>query len=143
MWNIIRGPSETGDQQPLFVAAALGNTKYLVELLRLSPELMWKKDDNGHTIFHVAVLHRQDSVYNLLYEIGSGKEVITSSRDSNNNSILHLAAMKPEQSRLHIVSGVALQMQREILWYKVNIPSSMLKPKKNTFNWKYPYKFSY
>lgn len=123
MWNIIRGPSETGDQQLLSVAAALGNAKFLVELLRLSPELIWKKDDNDHTIFHVAVLHRQDSVYNLIYEIGSGKDVITSSRDSNDNSILHLAAMKPEKSRLHVVSGVALQMQREILWFKVQIPS--------------------
>ncbi|KAK1355082.1 PGG domain-containing protein [Heracleum sosnowskyi] len=117
MWNIIRGSSETGDQL-LFVAAALGNTKFLIELLRLSPELIWEKDDNDHTIFHVAVLHRQESVYNLLHEIGSGKDIITSSRDSNNNSILHLAAMKPEKNRLHVVSGVALQMQREILWFK-------------------------
>ncbi|XP_063945559.1 ankyrin repeat-containing protein NPR4-like isoform X3 [Daucus carota subsp. sativus] len=119
MLNIIRVPSETGDKcQLLFVAAALGNTRFLVELLRLSPELLWKKDNNEHTIFHVAVLHRQENVYNLIYEIGSGKDIITSSRDSDGNSILHLAAMKPEQSRLHAVSGVALQMQRELLWFK-------------------------
>ncbi|XP_017237648.1 uncharacterized protein LOC108210758 isoform X2 [Daucus carota subsp. sativus] len=137
IWNIIRGPPEvikvregnhpgakyveriTGYQSRLlFVAAALGNTKFLIELLRLCPELIWKIDDNDRTIFHVAVLHRQESVYNLLYEIGSIKDLVTSFKDTNDNNILHLAAMKPEQSRLHIVSGVALQMQREILWFK-------------------------
>ncbi|KAK1355034.1 Ankyrin repeat-containing protein [Heracleum sosnowskyi] len=137
IWNIIRGPPEiikvregnhpaakyvdrfAGYQSRLlFVAAALGNTKFLIELLRLCPELIWKIDDNDRTIFHVAVLHRQESVYNLLYEIGSIKDLVTSFKDTNDNNILHLAAKKPEQSRLHIVSGVALQMQREILWFK-------------------------
>ncbi|KAL8093773.1 uncharacterized protein LOC141688810 [Apium graveolens] len=137
IWNIIRGPPEmikvresnhpaakyvdrfAGYQSRLlFVAAALGNTKFLIELLRLCPELIWKIDDNDRTIFHVAVLHRQESVYNLLYEIGSIKDLVTSFKDTNENNILHLAAKKPEQSRLHIVSGVALQMQREILWFK-------------------------
>lgn len=130
--NIIRGPPEIikvkdvdrfmGYQsRALFVAAALGNTKFLIELIRLCPELIWKINDDNQTIFHVAVLHRQESVYNLLHEIGSIKDHITSYKDRNDNNILHLAAMQPEQSRLNIVSGVALQMQREILWFKVNI----------------------
>ncbi|WOG94135.1 hypothetical protein DCAR_0313428 [Daucus carota subsp. sativus] len=102
----------------LSVAASLGNFKFLIELLQLCPELVWKVDDNDRTIFHVAVLHRQESVYNLIYEIGSIKDLITSMKDTDDNNILHLAAMKPEQSRLQTVSGAALQMQREILWFK-------------------------
>lgn len=89
----------------------------------MCPELIWKIDDYERTIFHVAVLHRQESVYNLLYEIGSIKDLVTTFRDTSGNNILHLAAMMPEPNRLHIVSGVALQMQRELLWFKVNIPS--------------------
>lgn len=139
IWDIIRGPPDvikvresdedssrlvdktTGYRSRLlFIAAEVGNTGFLIELIRSCPELIWKVDDDDRTIFHVAVLHRQESVYNLLYEIGSLKDLVTSFRDTNGNTILHLAAMKPDQSRLDIVSGVALQMQRELLWFKVN-----------------------
>lgn len=136
--NIIRGPSEIvkvkesndpdakyvdkhiHQSRLLFVAAAFGNTKLITELIQSCPELIWKIDDNDQTIFHVAVAHRQESVYNLLYEIGSITDLVTSFTDKNDNNILHLAAMLPEQTRLCSVSGVALQMQRELLWYKVN-----------------------
>ncbi|XP_074354237.1 uncharacterized protein LOC141693129 isoform X1 [Apium graveolens] len=136
IWDIIRGPQETirvresnhpnakyidqrvHQSRLLFVAAALGNTQFIIELLRLCPELIWKIDDHERTIFHVAVLHRQESVYNLLYEIGSIKDLVTTFRDISGNNILHLAAMMPEPNRLHIVSGVALQMQRELLWFR-------------------------
>ncbi|KAK1355080.1 PGG domain-containing protein [Heracleum sosnowskyi] len=144
--NIIRGPSDIVkvkvdggrrarakyEEKPihrsrlLFVAAAFGNTKLITELIQSCPELIWKNDDNNQTLFHVAVLHRQESVYNLLYEIGAIKDVVTTFKDKNNNNILHLAAMLPEQTQLRIVSGVALQMQRELLWYKE--VESMVQP---------------
>ena len=85
------------------------------------PEIAWSRDDNKYTIFHVAVIHRQENVYNLLYELGS-KKLGTLDKDKNN--ILHLAAMKPAKSRLNIVSGAALQMQRELLWFKVHLSRS-------------------
>ncbi|KAK1355071.1 PGG domain-containing protein [Heracleum sosnowskyi] len=76
-----------------------------------------KKLKNGdrHTIFHVAVKNRQQNVYNLLFELGSKKLGMA---DPDGNNILHLAAMKPAEGRLSIVSGAALQMQRELLWFK-------------------------
>lgn len=57
-------------------------------------------------------------MYNLLYESGSFKLGII---DDDRNNILHLAATKPMQSRLNIVLGAALQMQREILLFEVHI----------------------
>ena len=101
-----------------FTAARLGNYKFLIELLKLCPDLTWDIDDKKHTIFHIAVTHRQENVYNLLYELGSKKLGTT---DNSGNNILYLAAIKPAQDRLSIVSGAALQMQREILWFKVHI----------------------
>lgn len=35
----------------LFVAAEMGNTRFIVELLRTFPELLTKLDKEGHTIF--------------------------------------------------------------------------------------------
>ena len=104
----------------LFTAARFGNYKFIIELLRLYPDITWDRDDDNHTIFHVAVIHRHEKVYNLLYEFGSKK--LGYIRDTNENNILHLAAIKPMQKRLNIVSGAALQMQRELLWFKVHTP---------------------
>ncbi|KAK9067450.1 hypothetical protein SSX86_014779 [Deinandra increscens subsp. villosa] len=102
----------------LFVAAELGNTKFIVELIRKYPDLIWKVNDNNQSIFHIAVKHRHEGIYNLLYEIGSMKDLITPLRDGNENNMLHLVGKSAKQKRLQDVSGVALQMQRELLWFK-------------------------
>ncbi|GKA83078.1 ankyrin repeat-containing domain, PGG domain protein, partial [Tanacetum coccineum] len=100
----------------MFIAA--GNTKFIVELIRQYPDLIWKVNDNNQTIFHIAVKHRHEGVYNLLYEIGSMKDLITPLRDENDNNMLHLVGKSAKRKRLQDVSGVAFQMQRELLWFK-------------------------
>lgn len=57
----------------LFAAARLGNYKFIIELLSMYPDITWDRDENNHTIFHIAVMHRWVDVYNLLYEVGSKK----------------------------------------------------------------------
>lgn len=54
----------------LFVAAEKGNTRFVIELIRAYPDLLWKVNDDGLNIFHIAVMHRHEGIYNLLYEIG-------------------------------------------------------------------------
>ena len=73
----------------LFVAAELGNTKFVVELIRQYPDLIWKVNDNNQSIFHIAVKHRHEGIYNLLYEIGSMKDLVTPIRDIDGNKKLH------------------------------------------------------
>ncbi|KAJ0771628.1 putative PGG domain, ankyrin repeat-containing domain superfamily [Helianthus annuus] len=102
----------------LFVAAEFGNREFVVELIRLYPDLIWKVDDNNQSIFHVAVAHRHEGIYNLLYEIGSMKDLISPLRDWNDNNMLHLVGKCAKQKRLKDVSGVALKVQRELLWFK-------------------------
>lgn len=79
----------------LFTAARLGNHKFIIELLSLCPDIIWEINENKHTIFHVAVKHRQENVYNLLYELGSKKLGVV---DKDGNNILHLAAVLPKQN---------------------------------------------
>ncbi|KAJ9557458.1 hypothetical protein OSB04_012072 [Centaurea solstitialis] len=102
----------------LFVAAETGNTKFVVELIRQYPDLIWKVNDDNQSIFHIAVKHRHEGIYNLLYEIGSMKDLITPLKDHNDNNMLHLVGKSAKTKRLQDVSGVALQMQRELLWFK-------------------------
>nr|XP_043612224.1 ankyrin repeat-containing protein At5g02620-like [Erigeron canadensis] len=102
----------------LFVAAEMGNINFLVELINRYPDLIWKQNDDKQSIFHVAVYHRRESIYNLLHEIGSIKALIYPMRDREDNNMLHLAGNIASKNRLEDVSGVAFQMQRELLWFK-------------------------
>jgi hypothetical protein len=76
-------------------------------------------DENNRNIFHISILYRQESIFNLIHEIGIFKDMIASKCDKNLNNMLHLAGELAPADRLNIVSGAALQMQRELLWFKV------------------------
>ena len=113
--KLIKTPSKL-----LFDAAELGNVEFLIILIRAYPDLIWKIDQNNRSLFHIAVLYRHQTIFNLIYEFGAIKDLIAAYKDGKNNNILHLAGNLPPPSRLQIVSGAALQMQRELLWFKVN-----------------------
>ncbi|KAK3007737.1 hypothetical protein RJ639_014046 [Escallonia herrerae] len=62
--------------------------------------------------------HRQEKIFNLVYEIGATKDLIAARKDENNTNVLHLAAKLAPPNRLNIDSGAALQLRRELLWFK-------------------------
>ncbi|GJT14972.1 ankyrin repeat-containing protein [Tanacetum coccineum] len=121
--HILKGPPQPTDEgilyrfRILFVAAEMGNTRFVVELLRAYPDLIFEKNDDEHTIFHIAVMHRHQGIYNLLYEIGSRKDRITDIEDRGSNNMLHLLALTTVKMRSR-TSGASLLMQRELLWFK-------------------------
>ncbi|KAK0590481.1 hypothetical protein LWI29_027712 [Acer saccharum] len=102
----------------IFVAAEHGNVQLLSKLIDKYPDLIFKVDEKGYSIFHIAVLNRHEGIFNLIYETGSIKDLIVVKEDEEENNILHLAAKLPPPNRLNIVSGAALQLQRELLWFK-------------------------
>ncbi|KAK2989008.1 hypothetical protein RJ640_028497 [Escallonia rubra] len=125
LWRqvLLSGDSQIGDvlrspSRPLFVAAEFGNFEFIVELIRSYPDIIWKVDEQSRSIFHIAVMHRQEKIFNLINDIGAHKDLITSYKDANNCNMLHLAGKLAPLHRLKIVSGAALQMQRELLWFK-------------------------
>ncbi|THG14095.1 hypothetical protein TEA_009353 [Camellia sinensis var. sinensis] len=99
----------------LFAAAYSGNTEFLIRLLQSFPDLIWTSDQENQTIFHVAVRKRDEKIFKLLHEIGSAGKVIATKRDMDDNNMLHLAANFAPPCN---ISGAALQMQNEILWFK-------------------------
>ncbi|XP_076911846.1 uncharacterized protein LOC143569950 [Bidens hawaiensis] len=113
-----RNTADTYPSRVLFVAAKKGNIYFITELIRLYPDAIWKIDDKGKTIFHLAIKRRHAKIYNLLYEIGAMKDLITSIKDISGNNMLHMVSKSGKQARFEEVSGVALQMQRELLWFK-------------------------
>ena len=112
--EFIRTPSRL-----LFTAAELGIMEFVTVLIRSYPDLIWKVDDQSRSIFHVAVANRQKNIFNLIYEIGALKDLIAAYKDENNVNMLHLAARLAPLNRLKTDSGAALQLRRELYWFKV------------------------
>ncbi|KAL5782489.1 hypothetical protein ACOSP7_007518 [Xanthoceras sorbifolium] len=111
--TILRFPSNL-----LFKAAKLGNYPFLDELIRPYPSLVHELDENGRTFFHVAILHRQTSVFNLIHKIGFHKEMLATYVDRDNDNMLHLAAKYPDPPPANSLSSAALEMQRELIIFE-------------------------
>ena len=107
-------------QKVLFYAAEEGNIECLIMLIRFDFYLLWKTKDRK-SIFHVAAEKRHESIFYLLNEIGSIGDIIIDGNTENMSNILHLAAELAPKEKLNAISGAALQMQREMLWFKVHI----------------------
>ncbi|XP_065632968.1 uncharacterized protein LOC111994291 isoform X1 [Quercus suber] len=103
--------------EALFAAAEVGNIEFLVKLIRFDFSLLWE-EENDKRIFHIAVEKRHENIFNLLYEIGPIKDLIVDKKDVGGNNMLHLVARMVPQEKLNAISGAALQMQRELLWFK-------------------------
>ena len=107
-------------QKVLFYAAEEGNIECLIMLIRFDFYLLWKTKDRK-SIFHVAAEKRHESIFYLLNEIGSIGDLIIDNEEEDGSNILHLAAELAPKEKLNAISGAALQMQREMLWFKVHI----------------------
>ncbi|KAG6624382.1 hypothetical protein CIPAW_16G023200 [Carya illinoinensis] len=100
-------------------AAKVGNVEFLIILLSSYPDLIWQVDKEEYgTLFHVAIKHRQERVFNLIYEIGVWKDILATYDAKGRKNMLQLAAELPSSDQLNIISGAALQMQRELLWFQ-------------------------
>ncbi|XP_024977655.1 uncharacterized protein LOC112515216 [Cynara cardunculus var. scolymus] len=117
----------------LFLAAEMGNTAFIIEVIQQYPHLVWEVNDNNQSIFHVAVSHRHEGIYNLLYEIGSLRNLIITLEDKNGNNMLHLVGESAKINRLQNIPGVGLQLHLETLWFKevAAILPPPLREKKN------------
>ena len=96
-----------------------GNVELIVKIFRTYPPSIWVLDQNGRSIFSLAILNRQVEIFNLIYELQGWKVLLAVCRDNENNNALHMAAKMPPKESLNVVNGAALQMQRELLWFKV------------------------
>ena len=99
-------------------AAKYGIIEFINSMREANPDLLWAMDQNKRGIFAHAILNRQDKVFKLIYKIDGQKEWKTSI-DVFGNNLLHLAAELGPPSYRRRRSNPALQMQRELLWFKV------------------------
>ncbi|XVF29541.1 hypothetical protein REPUB_Repub15cG0130300 [Reevesia pubescens] len=100
---------------PVLKAASLGIQEIVQEILKVYTASTMFYDDNNYNIFQLAVLHRREKVFNLIYKMGLSQKWVASYPCKDKENIIHLAG-RCIPSR-HI-NGAALQMQREMQWFK-------------------------
>ncbi|KAI3959438.1 hypothetical protein MKW98_019028 [Papaver atlanticum] len=108
---------EVGAVSSITNTAAFGIIEYFKELINSSPYLMSSSNINGSGLIQVAVMHRQEKIYNFMSQMGQKNEM-AACIDNFGNNILHFAGVLAPAFQLDKVSGAALQMQREIQWFQ-------------------------
>ncbi|KAI3750820.1 hypothetical protein L2E82_21670 [Cichorium intybus] len=101
---------------PVLEAACQNAYEVVAEILKRSPEAIRYKDKSGYDIIQLAVLHRSEKIYNLIYIIGERKSVYRTIEDSSKNNMLHLAGRLAPSQKLKRRTGAAFQLQRELQW---------------------------
>ncbi|KAI3877322.1 hypothetical protein MKW98_014437 [Papaver atlanticum] len=99
-----------------------GIIEFLVEFLDIFEYLSIYRV-RGQNMLEMAIAERNEMIVNYIcqHEDKCGDKIDTISKtDSDDNTILHHAAKLATPAQLSLVSGVALQMQRELQWFKVS-----------------------
>ncbi|KAJ9177786.1 hypothetical protein P3X46_012959 [Hevea brasiliensis] len=107
-----------GVQKAIFIAVEHGIVEFIVEMTKHYPDIIWCEDECKRGIFMYATLQRQEKIFSLIYKMGAKKNYMATHWDKFFNNILHQAAYLAPSSQLECVSGAALQMQRELQWFK-------------------------
>ncbi|KAL7591719.1 hypothetical protein Lser_V15G32867 [Lactuca serriola] len=103
---------------PIFEATRQNAYEFVEYIVSNFPDAIWCTNEDGHNIIQYAVINRSEKVYNLLYQMSVHKNVYRTIKDSHGNNLLHLAARLAPNDKLNHVSGAALQIQRELQWFK-------------------------
>ncbi|KAH7841516.1 hypothetical protein Vadar_030919 [Vaccinium darrowii] len=103
-------------------AVSLGTGEIVEEIVHAFPSVIDYKNEKDQNIFHVAIENRQANVFNLIYQLDAeNQKEFLAELDMSGNNMLHTAGNLLSQQQLSLqasVAGAALQMQRELQWFK-------------------------
>ncbi|GLU19392.1 hypothetical protein SLE2022_356460 [Rubroshorea leprosula] len=102
----------------LFQATKNGTAEFVVEMLKARPNSFYTEDKNRRSILMCAVEYRQEKIFSIFCSVHAWKCRLYSTTDNRGNNCLHIAGMLAPDFQLARISGAALQMQRELQWFK-------------------------
>ncbi|CAL5430774.1 unnamed protein product [Camellia sinensis] len=121
---------------PLFQAVSSGIHEITKAILRSYPNAIYLRNQKKQSIFHHAIVCRCENVFNdLIHQVEESKTIFLSQWDESKNNALHLAGYLASQQRLSLRAGAALQMQRELQWFK-EVEKHILPRNKEERNYK-------
>ncbi|GLT47547.1 hypothetical protein SLA2020_212360 [Shorea laevis] len=109
---------DCGVVEAIFEASKQGMVEFVIELLKINQPLIYNNKD-GRNVFMVAIQCRQENIFNLFYGIHEAwKTLILNRKDVKGNNTLHVAGEIAPHFQLARITSPALQMQRELQWFK-------------------------
>ena len=96
-----------------------GIIEFVFDIVKANPDNVWCKDENSTSIFSVAVQYRHAKIFSLIYGLEVKRALTCYNDSSNGNNLLHKAGMLAPSTSINDIPGAALQMQRELQWFKV------------------------
>ncbi|KAL5755726.1 hypothetical protein ACOSQ2_020472 [Xanthoceras sorbifolium] len=109
-------------QDPPILSRAIegGIEEFVKTLLEHFPEQLVGYDTSSQrNIFQIAVEYRQEKIVNIMKKMSPTKtRTMCEELMESNNTTLHLAGKLAPAFKLYSVSGAALQLQRELQWFK-------------------------
>lgn len=104
----------------VLTAAKFGNVEVIAHCVESYPQVIWYYEEKYRSMLHIAVTHRQVKTFKLLRGYGARtKKLACWWEESTGNNILHQVAISAPPHVLNSVSSAALQIQRELQWFKV------------------------
>ncbi|KAL5567514.1 hypothetical protein UlMin_024089 [Ulmus minor] len=107
---------EAGIKDALVEAASRGMIEYITNITKAIPKTMWNTGF-AFDVFVSAIRNREAKVFSLIHGLND-KQTIANLRNSNGDTLLHSTGYIANSRKLNLIAGVALQMQREMQWYK-------------------------
>ncbi|GAB4852392.1 hypothetical protein Ancab_016584 [Ancistrocladus abbreviatus] len=98
-------------------AAKKGIVEILTTCVEFFPDLLWFTS-NKETILQISIKFRQEKIFNLMRDVTAQNKMMACHISHGGDTALHMAARLAPPTKLKSVSGTALQMQREIQWFK-------------------------
>lgn len=105
--------------ETMLTAAESGSRDVVLEIVETFPLAVHFRNSLDQNFLHLAIKNRCENVFNLLYMTNMCRYQYANAIDNDGNSILHSAAHLAPFHKLNLVSGAALQMQRELQWFQV------------------------
>ncbi|KAG5234698.1 ankyrin repeat-containing protein [Salix suchowensis] len=111
---------DMGGEIPLFTAARRGIEKIVRLIIERHPHAIDKCDDMGRSILDVAVIYRQQKIFDIIVNEKEKEVPLARMRrvlDKSGNTLLHHVADIKKNSGV-TKPGPALQLQEELKWFE-------------------------
>lgn len=103
----------------ILLAVENGIHEIVKKILDAYPSVVFAIDHKGRHVFQLAAKNRHEKVFNIIKQSRDLKAEIFDIPDYKGNNLMHMCGKLAPSHRLNIVPGAALQMQRELRWFKV------------------------
>ncbi|KAJ0668450.1 putative ankyrin repeat-containing domain, PGG domain, ankyrin repeat-containing domain superfamily [Helianthus annuus] len=113
----LEGSHDLNADTPLLLATRFDSTDIVKEILRMYPQAVEHVDKEGHSVLHLAILHRRIEIIDIVENMKFPLERLRGKLDKNYNTLLHMVGYKEDHLKEDI-RHPAKELKDDQLLYK-------------------------